>query len=59
MTDLETVKDASQSLEVNGVAFIRIAYNIAYALTEVEGHSALMDTLTFRKLNYPVQQRIL
>lgn len=59
MIDLQTVKDAYKSFEVNNIALVKSKYNVADASTNVRTSSILKALLTTGKLKHPNEQWII
>lgn len=57
--DLQNMTDPYTLFEVNDVALIRSEHNIADALTKVKTKGILHDTITPKKLDYPIEQWII
>lgn len=56
MINLQTVTYTYQLFEMNDVTFIRLAHNIANALTNVYRQSPPMDTFNSKKLFHPAKR---
>lgn len=59
MIDIQTVRDAYRSFEVNDVALVRSEFNIADALTKCKSQSIMIDTIRNGRLDHPIQQWII
>lgn len=56
--NLEAVKNASQTQEIEQIGFIRSQYDLEYCLKKNNGHKSPMFTLKAATINHPVYQWI-
>lgn len=58
MIDLQNVKDAFMSFEVNDVVFIRFGFHITCGLTKTKHNSAVIDALKAANISHLIEQWI-